>query len=104
MSSKKLSTPAELGAYQTHQAYIRIFKYKPLNQYDHLLCVHGDRGQGTTGEVAHLKISEVTYQAIAQRFPIAEREANLFRSEFFAVSQVVPELQQEVAAEAEPTE
>lgn len=104
MSSKKLSTPSELGPYQNHQAYIRIFKYKPLNQYDHLLCIHGDRGQGTTGEVAHLKISEGAYEAIALRFPIAERESNLFRSDFFAVAAVLPELQQEVPAEGEPTE
>ncbi|MDF7810932.1 hypothetical protein [Hymenobacter sp. YC55] len=92
MSSKKLSDPIELDAYREHQAFIRIFKYKPLNQFDHLLCIHGDRGQGTRGEVAHLKISETTYEAIASRFPIAERESNLFRSEFFTVEEVSTEL------------
>lgn len=92
MSSKKLSDQTELEAYRGHQAFIRIFKYKPLNQFDHLLCVHGDRGQGTKGEVAHLKISEAAYEAIALRFPIAERESNLFRSEFFTVEEVSAEL------------
>jgi hypothetical protein len=92
MSSKKLAAPTELEAYREHRAYIRIFKYKLLNQYDHLLCIHGDRGQGTAGEVAHLTIAESAYEAIALRFPIEERESNLFRSEFFVVEQVSAEL------------
>lgn len=105
MSSKKLSTPDELGPYRASKAYIRIFKYTPLNQFDHLLCIHGDRGQGTTGEVAHLKISESAYEAIAKRFPIAERESNLYRSEYFPVEEVSSELMQESAAvEVPPTE
>jgi hypothetical protein len=90
MSSKKLSTPEDLTSYGANKAFIRIFKYAPLKQYDHLICVHGDRGQGTTGEVAHLKISEETYNAIAELYPIAERESNLYRSEFFDVSKVLP--------------
>lgn len=94
MSSKKLSTPDELGPYRANKAYIRIFKYIPLNQFDHLLCIHGDRGQGTTGEVAHLKISKEAYEAIALLFPIAERELNLFRSAFFPVEEVIAELSQ----------
>ena len=92
MSSKKLTDPTQLDAYREHRAYIRIFKYTPLNQYDHLLCIHGDRGQGTAGEVAHLKIAESAYQAIALRFPIEERELNLHRSDFFTVEQVSLEL------------
>lgn len=102
MSSKKLSTPDELGSYRAHKAYIRTFKYTPLNQFDRLLCIFGDRGQGTTGEVAYLKISESAYEAIARRFPIAEREANLFRSDFFPVTEVSSELIQEASAEAVP--
>lgn len=94
MSSKKLSDSTELIAYRGHKAHIRIFKYTPLNQLDHLLCIHGDRGQGTTGEVAHLKISKEAYEAIALLFPIAERELNLFRSAFFPVEEVIAELSQ----------
>jgi hypothetical protein len=98
MSSKKLSIPTDLVAYTDHKAYIRIFKYKPLNQYDHLLCVHGDRGQGTSGEIAHLKIAESAYEAIAEHFPIAERESHLFRSDFFMVADVFSLVQQEAIA------
>ncbi|SNC62319.1 hypothetical protein SAMN06265337_0646 [Hymenobacter gelipurpurascens] len=101
MSSKKLSTSEDLNSYGANKAYIRIFKYAPLNQYDHLICVHGDRGQGTTGEVAHLKISEATYNAIAELYPIAERESNLFRSEFFEVAQVLALVHAEALAPAE---
>ncbi|MBO3272145.1 hypothetical protein [Hymenobacter defluvii] len=85
MSSKKLATAADLEYYRGHQAYIRTFKYTPLNQFDHLLCIHGDRGQGTTGEVAYLTISAAAYEAIAARFPIEDWELSLFRSEFFPV-------------------
>ncbi|UOQ69237.1 hypothetical protein MUN86_27680 (plasmid) [Hymenobacter volaticus] len=42
--------------------------------------------------MAHLKISESAYQTIAERFPIAEREVNLFRSEFFVVAAVTSDL------------
>jgi hypothetical protein len=101
MSSKKLSTPEDLNSYGANKAFIRIFKYAPLKQHDHLICVHGDRGQGTTGEVAHLKISEATYNAITERYPIAERESNLFRSEFFGVAEVLGLVQAEVVAPAE---
>jgi hypothetical protein len=94
MSSKKLSLAADLAAYTEHQAYIRIFQYRPLNQYDHLVCVHGDRGQGTSGEVAHLKIAKSAYEAIAKRYPIAERESHLFRSDFFVVADVYALVQQ----------
>lgn len=105
MSSKKLATPDELGPYRANKAYIRTFKYTPLNQFDRLLCIFGDRGQGTTGEVAYLKISESAYEAIARRFPIAEREANLFRSDFFPVEEVSSELmQQSAAGKVPPTE
>lgn len=100
MSSKKLSTPDDLNAYRHNKAYIRIFKYKPLNQYDHLICVDGDRGQGTTGEVAYLVISEASYQAIAERYPIAEREAGLNRSELFEVGGVLDLVQVEAPAAA----
>ena len=99
MSSKKLSVAPELAPYQAHQAYIRLFKYKPLQQFDYLLCIHGDRGQNTRGEVAHLKICEAAYQAIAARFPVAELEANLFRSEFFVVAEVALGLAQAPLAE-----
>lgn len=89
VSSKKLNTPEELNAYTSHKAFIRIFKYKPLNQYDHLICVHGDRGQGALGEIAYLIITEDSYNDIAQRYPIAQREAGLFRSDFFEVGEVL---------------
>ncbi|MBO3272962.1 hypothetical protein [Hymenobacter defluvii] len=104
MSSKKLSGPTELAPYQGNKAYIRIFKYTPLNQFDHLLCIHGDRGQGTTGEVAHLKISRRAYNAIAQRFPVAERESNLFRSEYFTTGEVLPDLLDDAADQPTPAE
>ncbi|WP_426491082.1 hypothetical protein [Hymenobacter sp. 102] len=89
MSSKKLSTPDDLNAYASNRAFIRIFKYKPLNQYDHLICIDGDRGQGTTGEVAYLIISEAAYNAIAELHPIAQREAGLNRSELFEVGSII---------------
>jgi hypothetical protein len=89
MSSKKLSQSADLNAYAANKAYIRIFKYSPLKQFDHLICVEGDRGQGAKGEVAHLKISEAAYNAIAKQYPIAERESFLFRSDFFVVADVL---------------
>ncbi|UOG77619.1 hypothetical protein MTX78_24975 (plasmid) [Hymenobacter tibetensis] len=89
ISAKKLSLPDNLTAYGTNKAYIRIFKYTPLKQFDHLICINGDRRQGTTGEVAHLKISEKVYNAIAERYPIAQREAGLKRSELFVVADVL---------------
>ena len=58
MSSKKLTQSADLNAYSAKKAYIRIFKYSPLNQFDHLICVHGDRGQGTSGEVEVVGLGE----------------------------------------------
>ncbi|WP_045689057.1 hypothetical protein [Hymenobacter sp. AT01-02] len=97
MSSKKQSTPDELNAYGVYKAYIRIFKYSPLKQFDHLICVHGDRGQGTTGEVAHLTVSEEAYNAIAERYPVDLREAGLARSDFFQVSDVLGLVQPEPA-------
>ncbi|SNC77641.1 hypothetical protein SAMN06265337_4240 [Hymenobacter gelipurpurascens] len=88
MSPKKLSSPADLPAYADHQAFIRVFQYKPLNQFDQLICVHGDRGQGTRCEMAHLKISVSAYEAIAEHFLLAERESNLIRSNYLFFGQV----------------
>lgn len=100
MSPKKLTTAADLNYYRGHQAYIRTFKYTPLNQFDHLLCIHGDWGQGTTGEVAYFILSAAAYDAIAARFPVEERELGLHRSDFFAVGEVLALVQLESPAPA----
>jgi hypothetical protein len=53
-----------------------------------LLVVFGTNSFGGIGELAHIKMSEEVFNALAAQYPVTKR-ANLMRSEDIAVSEAL---------------